>query len=347
VKTGAPIVTITGGPAATTSSTTATVTFDVTDPGLLGTLFDTVECSLDGGAYSLCGGSWTGTGLSAGMHTLTVRATDPAANRGTASHSWTVTAPADTTAPNVGITSGPAASSTATTASVGFTVDDPTATVTCSVDGGPATPCSSPWSASGLGVGSHTLLIRAVDAAGNVGSASRSWTVTAADTTPPSITGISGPSNSTSTSATVTWSVDDPTATVTCALNGVSSPCTSSSWSATGLSVQSYNLVITATDAAGNSGNGSYSWTVQPTAQPTTITFTKTPDPQDSSGNPKFKWSETTGINYFCSLDGSAYVACGSDVGVGVQTGMHTFTLVGRDSGGTVVESGSYSWEAI
>jgi len=67
----------------------------------------TFACSLDGAAFTSCTSPQSYWGLSEGTHTFQVRATDAAGNTDPtpASESWTVQAPADTTAPTISITS--------------------------------------------------------------------------------------------------------------------------------------------------------------------------------------------------------------------------------------------------
>jgi hypothetical protein len=82
----------------------------------------------------------------------------------------------DDQAPNVSLDGVAVSGSTATAT---FSVDDASAAVECSLDGGAWTACASPATLSGLAVGGHTLSVRATDAVGNVGTASRSFTVDA------------------------------------------------------------------------------------------------------------------------------------------------------------------------
>jgi hypothetical protein len=101
--------------------------------------------------------------------------------------------PADTTAPETQIATGPSGTTTATTASFSFS-SEAGASFECKLDKGSWAGCSSPRSYSGLAVAKHTFQARAKDAAGNVDAspAARSWTVAAPEapapeepTTPP------------------------------------------------------------------------------------------------------------------------------------------------------------------
>jgi parallel beta-helix repeat protein len=83
--TTAPETTGTEGPAATTTSTSATFAFASSEPG------STFECRLDSAAYASCTSPVTLTALSAGTHTFSVRATDGSGNVDTTPHTWSWT----------------------------------------------------------------------------------------------------------------------------------------------------------------------------------------------------------------------------------------------------------------
>jgi hypothetical protein len=92
----------------------------------------------------------------------------------------------DANAPDTVIVSGPASSTTATSASFSFTGSDDTTSAgalafQCSLDGAAFSGCSSIKTHSGLAVGSHTFAVRAVDQAGNVDGAPAQypWTIIA------------------------------------------------------------------------------------------------------------------------------------------------------------------------
>jgi hypothetical protein len=113
---------------------------------------------------------------------------DLAGNPLTADKSWSFSTaatppPADTTAPDTTIDSGP--SGTITVAEATFTFSSEAgATFECRLDGAAYSACTSPKSYTNLSNGSHTFDVRATDGAGNVdaSAASRTFTV---DVPPP------------------------------------------------------------------------------------------------------------------------------------------------------------------
>lgn len=86
--TTAPTVTITAAPPASTTDTTATVTFTADEEGVA------FACSLDGAVPAPCTSPAAFAGLGVGAHQVSVAATDAAGNAGAAATaSWTVVAP--------------------------------------------------------------------------------------------------------------------------------------------------------------------------------------------------------------------------------------------------------------
>jgi hypothetical protein len=85
-----PDTTITAQPAATTTDTAASFSFSATEPG------STFACKLDAGSWASCSSPRAYSGMSAGAHSFSVRATDGSGNVDStpASASWTVEAAA-------------------------------------------------------------------------------------------------------------------------------------------------------------------------------------------------------------------------------------------------------------
>ncbi len=84
----------------------------------------------------------------------------------------------DTTAPTATIDSGPAGTVSSSSATFTFSSTDTTASFQCRRDGGTYEACLSPATFTGFSAGAHTVDVRAIDPAGNIGpTSSHSWTV--------------------------------------------------------------------------------------------------------------------------------------------------------------------------
>ena len=269
--TTAPNTTISSGPAGTTTSTSASLGFRSSESG------STFQCKLDSGSWVGCTSAKTYSRLAVGTHTFSVKATDAAGNTdpSPATDSWTVqagTPPADTTAPDTTISSGPSGTTSSTSASLGFSSSESGSTYQCSLDSSAWSTCSSPKTYSGLAVGSHAFSVKAADAAGNTDAspATRSWTVAVAtppvDTTAPDTSITSGPSSATtSTTASFGFSATEGGSSFQCKLDSGSwSACTSPK-AYSGLAVASHAFSVKAIDAAGNADGtpAAQAWTVQ------------------------------------------------------------------------------------
>ncbi|MGH2763817.1 MAG: putative Ig domain-containing protein, partial [Thermoleophilaceae bacterium] len=155
-----PETTITSGPSGTTSSTEASFSFTSSEAG------STFECRLDGDAFAPCTSPQAYSGLAPGTHDFEVRATDPSGvvDPTPAARGWTV----DSVPPDTPIMDGPPALGEDRTPTFTFSSTESGSRFECSLDGDPFAPCSSPYTTPELGPGEHTLVVRAIDAAGNV-----------------------------------------------------------------------------------------------------------------------------------------------------------------------------------
>lgn len=189
-----PVVTIISPAAAATLSDRVVVRWRVNERAAR------VRCRIDGGAQisdpSRCGvidldthreGTFTPGTLANGSRTLAIDVYDSAGNLGTAGVTVTV---ADVTPPAVHVTgfNYPSAISHADAPiGVHFSSDDPAAGFECRLDGDTYVSCgddgSHEWKFPPPADGSHTVYVRATDAAGSAAVASSTFTV--ADTTPP------------------------------------------------------------------------------------------------------------------------------------------------------------------
>jgi plastocyanin len=178
-----PETTIDSGPAALVASSSAGLSFSAGEAGA------SFECALDGTPFAACSSPATYSSLADGDHTFQVRATDAAGNTDPtpATRSWTV----DTVAPDTSITVGPSGTVDSASASFEFSADEAGARFECALDGAAFSACSSPESYSELGDGSHTFLVRSVDAVGNEDAtpAEGAWTVVLTAPAPATLAG--------------------------------------------------------------------------------------------------------------------------------------------------------------
>jgi hypothetical protein len=229
----------------------------------------TIDALAPDAAGELCPGA---------MLTLTFGAIAPSAE---GAYTWTPTLLHDATdfglqgpAPDVAvdgtpppsptITSAPPGVSGSSSASFTFTDGDGGATFQCRLDGAAFSACTSPINYGGLGEGTHTFDVTAVDPAGNQSSVTTySWTI---DLTNPVVTinpASEPPDPTNSTSASFVFTSNKPGSTFECHLDGSAfSPCSSPA-AYTGLANGRHSFGVRATDSLGHVGLAStYTWQV-------------------------------------------------------------------------------------
>jgi hypothetical protein len=329
-----PNVAITGQPSNPSSSAAASFTFSGAE--------NAPQCQLDAGSFTSCASSSTMSysGLPEGPHTFTVQSADAVGNVGSDTYSWTV----DTTAPVVAITAQPANPTQATTASFDFTTSD--GTVQCKLDGGSFSSCSSPKAYAGpLAGGSHTFTVRSTDAAGNVGSDSYTWVV---DLTAPNVAITAHPTNPTAgTSAGFTFSGAENAP--QCKLDaGSFTGCASATSMAYAgpLADGSHTFTVQSTDAVGNLGSDTYTWSIDHTAPAIVIAPGSKPANPTNVQNAHFTFSGAENPPQ-CKLDAGSFTACTSSTTMTysgpLADGSHTFTVQSSDTLGNLGSDG-YTW---
>ncbi len=248
-------------------------------------------------------------------------------------------------APDTTIDSGPSGTVTSRSATFTFSSADATATFECSLDGGGFAACASPDTRSGLGDGSHTFSVQAVNAAGaDPTPASRTWTV---DTAPPNTTIDSGPSGTvTSRSATFTFSSTDATATFECNVDGAGFSGCSSPKGYGSLADGSHSFSVRARDPVGNVDPSPplRSWTVAATPPDTSIT--SGPSGTVTSKSASFSFTSSGGTSFECNLDGGSFSTCSSPQSYSsLGDGQHTFSVRAKDANGLLDPTpASRSW---
>ena len=159
VDTTPPQTTIASGPESVTNDQQASLSFSASESG------STFECNLDAAGWQPCASPKTYDSLADGAHIAEVRATDPVGNVDPtpAQASWSVdTAPPQTTkgsGPQGRIPTGPVDFEFSSAAGTTFV---------CGLDGASPQACAVPFHLGDPDPGPHTLVVKAVDPAGNV-----------------------------------------------------------------------------------------------------------------------------------------------------------------------------------
>ncbi len=317
VDTGAPVVTITAGPASPTNNPIASVTFTVTGSPV------SVTCQLDAGPFTACTSPYTTGSLADGSHTITVKATDAASNSGTDFRTFTI----DTIGPNVAITAAPPANTNVNPASVSFSVSGGAVSTACDVDGGGFGACSSPFTTGTLSQGSHTITIKALDAVGNPGTATATFTV---DTIAPTVS-ITAPADNSLTNNTkppVTFTTAGSPSSTQCQIDaGAFAACSSPFTPAVALADGAHTITVKVTDLATNTSSATI--TINIDATKPTVVFNTVP-PANTNVNPATVTFTVGGAPTVtdCSVDGGAFAVCSSPFTTATLTqGAHTIVV--------------------
>jgi uncharacterized repeat protein (TIGR01451 family) len=311
-------------PATGSTVSTSTPTFSGTgEPGA------TVTVKVDGATVCTAtvngSGSWSCTASSAipdGPHTATATEASSGSPASTAATSgFTI----DSTPPNTTINSGPAQVTGNRNASFAVSGTDSGSGVAgfeCSLDGSAFTPCpmtNGVVTYANVPDGSHTLLVRAVDNAGNKdpSPASYTWTVDPNAATGPTITSPANGSNLNQPPTTITGT-GTPGETVTVTLDG-QTVCTGVVVTAAG----TWSCSLTATPSDGphtiNATEFDSNHVASPvatssfivdTAAPDTTIVTKPPATTASHAASFSFSSNEQNVTYECNLDHTSFGAC-------------------------------------
>jgi hypothetical protein len=253
------------------------------------------KCSLDGATFQTCTSPQTLSGLSEGAHEFSVQGGVGVGPPPTITDDWTV----DLTPPTTVVTQQPPPLSDSSTATFAFNSPDSTATFQCSLNGSPAQPCTSPVVYSGLADATRSLLIQAVDPAGNVDVLAQpiTWTV---DTTPPD-TVLANPGNIVGQiDPQFTFTATEAGSTFQCSFdNAPFAPCVSPALvEVLGSGPQQFS--VRAVDAAGNADPtpAVYAWTsdVTPPKRPKVTIFPAPSAARASSAAPVVRAAPAPGL---------------------------------------------------
>ncbi len=323
--------TITSGPNGPVNVTSATFAFT----GATG--LETYQCRLGSAAWVACASPTTYSGLAEGPYVFEVRLVSSAGTPGpAAARPWTVDLTAPPAPPVTGVPDSPTSTNSAT---LNFTLSEPTSTAQCMTDGVNWAACTTPISLTNLQDGTTTVKVREVDAAGNISPATTvAWNV---DTTPPSappvISGApSGITTSRDLSATITG---DPGNTFECRLDGGVWAACISPFVASGLADGGHLLEARQVDAVGNKGPAaSVAWTVDTTPPGPPSLGTLPPTIDDDT--PTFTFTGDPGNTFECKMDSGGWAPCASPyTSSALALGTHTFSVRQKDPAGNVSDA--------
>ena len=214
----------------------------------------------------------SGTPTTAGTSSVTVTATDTTGASGSASFTWTISAATGNT---VTVTNpGSQTGTVGTAASLQVSASDSASgqTLTYSASGLPAG--LSIDSSSGLisgtptTAGSYSVTVTAKDTTGATGSASFTWTISAATGNTVTVTNPGSQTGFVGTAASLQVSASDSASGQTLTYSASGLPAGLSISSSTGLisgtptTAGSSSVTVTATDTTGASGSASFTWTI-------------------------------------------------------------------------------------
>jgi hypothetical protein len=152
-----PDTTLTSRPAAQTTATIATFSFDSSSPSA------TFECSLDDSPFTTCTSPLTYRDLGLGRHSFEVRAvSDGVVDSSPATADWAIRTVPPSSLDTL-LTNRPPATTASTRANFGFVSEPAGASFECALDGAPFSACTSPTTYPGLSQGNHRFRVRALE----------------------------------------------------------------------------------------------------------------------------------------------------------------------------------------
>jgi hypothetical protein len=104
-----------------------------------------------------------------------------------------------------------------------------------------------------------------------------------------------------------------------------------------------HTFAVAATDAAGNTGQDSYNWTVETKAPAAAVS--SGPAALSNSRSATFAFSADEPSSFQCQLDGGSFLPCSSPSSYqGLGDGAHTFAVKAIDAAGNASTSSAYGW---
>ncbi len=325
-----PDTVITSAPAAVSSSTTATITFNSPN-----TPNATFECALNTSTFTPCSSPQVYTGLTDGTYTFTVEAVNASGqvDPTPAVTTWVI----DTTGPGILITGGPPNGGTSgPNVTFTYVVSPPESPVIygCSLNMSAFATCPATGQTyPNLPLGStNTFCVHATDAAGNVGpQACSTFTVETA----PVVT-IQSPANGSTvgTSFVLTFTSTHPIGTYVCTFDGTNFVPCATNHPFTGVALGMHTITVIETDSNGVMSN--LATTTFTVVQSPIVSIILPTNGEIVPATGDITYDPGTSITVTCTLDGAPVICTigGTYPYIGLTTGSHTFTVHGINAAG-------------
>jgi len=294
--------------------------------------------SLDGQANVKITGNTTLSGLSDGVHTITVYAADTAGNMGS---SETVYFTIDTVAPKIVLLSPENKTYNVNHVDLTFTVSETTSWEGYSLDGQANKTIPVDRTLRELSDGMHSIVVYATDVAGNTGHSDTVYFTV--DTTLPGIT-ILSPENKTydTTAVLLSFTVDKAVLWMGYSLDGQANVTITGDTTLASLVDGVHYVVVYANNTAGKVGASNTVYFTVDTETPIIIILSPRNETYASASfSLNFTQSEPTSwLGY--SLDGQMNVTVGGNTTlVGLSEGIHSIIVYANDTAGNMGSSGT------
>lgn len=261
--------------------------------------------------------------LTEDFYVVSVKAKDSAGNiSNIITHSFTV----DVTAPTISLTATNLSNPSNQDHNSFEFASSETSVFYCNVDGMGFEICSSPKVLSGLADGNHSIVLKAVDLAGNSSSESAySWAI---DTTAPetSVLGNQVANNN----ITFTLSANEANVTFVCSLDGAVFAACTSPVSYSSVAGGTHSFVAKAIDHAGNidSAGATYQFTVLDPVKAIITSVSPSKSPTNQNQMTIAFTSDRGPATFICSMDNQAATPCTSPITyTAIPDGSHSFIV--------------------
>ena len=249
VDTTPPTIIITSPKETTYSTSEIDLTFTINEP------VSWRAYSLDGEDNVTITGNTVLSGLSDEEHSIRIFARDNSGNTGVSN---IVTFKIDTTPPIISLNSPEETTYSTTNVFLDFTLNEEVTWIGYSLDEQDNVTITADLMLSGLSEGSHSIAVFATDLAGNTGASSTiqfTISIPPVDTNPPIIV-ITSPESTTYTVTMVVldFAINEATSWIGYSLDGQDNVTITGNIVLSGLSEGSHNVIVFATDSAGNTG---------------------------------------------------------------------------------------------